>query len=104
MNEIILIAKLQAKPGHHEELEKELKLLVKGTCKEPECLLYALHRDADDPSRFVIIEKWASKKALDTHTSLPHFLRYRKYAVPILVGMPELVFLEPLGEGDKGGV
>ncbi len=104
MEEIVMIATLQAKPGHHEELEKELKLLAKGTCKEPGCLRYALHRDAENPSRFVMIEHWASKDAMNVHTSLPHFLRYRKNAVPLLLAMPEITFLTPIGESDKGKI
>lgn len=64
MTQFILIGKMKAKPGCEEQLEKVLQTLAKGTHTEPGCLFYALHRNEENHSIFVLIEGWASKNIL----------------------------------------
>ena len=55
MGAIFLLAKLKAKPGLESVIEKELKALAEATYLEPGCSLYAIHRDVNDSSQFVVI-------------------------------------------------
>jgi quinol monooxygenase YgiN len=76
---IILNVHFQAAPGHEEELGAELLSLVAPTRAEPGCLVYELHFDPEDPSKFMFYEKFASQAALDQHIAMPHLKRLQDY-------------------------
>jgi quinol monooxygenase YgiN len=50
----------QAYAGTHQEIKR--------------CLAYEFHQDSDDPSVFVIFEKWPDGASLDAHFQQPHTL------------------------------
>jgi len=102
MSELFMLAKLKAKIGSESKMEKELKALVEATHFEPGCLLYALHRDANDSSRFVVIERFSSKEALDSHYASPHFLKHFSLISSLLASEPEIISLNSIGDGKKG--
>lgn len=104
MSEFVLIGKMKAKTGCEALLEDVLKELSIGTHTEPGCIFYMLHRDAEDPSIFVLIEGWASKEALEVHFKSPHFLQQFPRISSLISGDPELTYLTPLGEGKKGNL
>lgn len=64
MKEFVLVGKMKAKPDCEERLEDALKALSVGTYTEPGCLLYALHRDVEDSSVFVLVEGWVYTRKL----------------------------------------
>lgn len=102
MEEFVLIGKMRAKPNCITSLEDALKTLAKGTYTESGCIFYALHRDSDDSSLFVLVEGWASKEALEAHFNSPHFLQQFPIISSLIVDEPELTYLTPLGKGKKG--
>lgn len=104
MKEFVLIGKMKAKPNCEMKLEEVLKTLSLGTYTEPGCIVYALHRDINDPSVFVLVEGWASKVDLEAHFNTPHFLQQFPNISSLIVGEPELTYLIPLGEGKKGNL
>ncbi|HEX8871848.1 MAG TPA: putative quinol monooxygenase [Candidatus Acidoferrum sp.] len=71
-----LIALLRAKEGQQLLLEAELRALVAPTRREEGCLLYSLHRAADQPGAFLFHEVWQSREHHAAHTKSPHFLRW----------------------------
>ena len=75
MEAFILIGKMKDKPNCEMELQEVLKALSVGTYTESGCIIYALHRDINDHSVFVLYEGWASKKDLGAHFNTPHFLQ-----------------------------
>jgi quinol monooxygenase YgiN len=81
-----------------------LQALSVGTYTESACAFYALHRDMTDPSIFVIVEGWASKEALDSHFTSPHFLQHAPKISSLIIGEPELTYLEPLNKEQKGSL
>jgi len=100
MSEVIVVAKSRAIPGKEAELEAALRACVTPTHKEAGCLTYALHRGADDPTAFALIERWTSREALDAHLRLPHVAALFT-ALPMLVAEPpEILVLNALGAGD----
>jgi quinol monooxygenase YgiN len=101
MEEFVLIGKMKAKPNCETQLEKALKELSVGTYTEAGCLLYALHRDIENPTTFILIEKWTSKEALEIHFNSPHFLQQFPIIASLVIGEPELTYLTPLSEGKK---
>jgi quinol monooxygenase YgiN len=71
MSEVVVVVTLQAKPGKEEEMAAALTAGSAETHAEDGCLVYAMHQNVEDPSRFAIVESWASQSHLDTHLALP---------------------------------
>lgn len=80
MSEIAVVAISVAKPGYEEQLREVLEGLVGPTRKEQGALQYDLHRDLDEPRRFVFFERWESREALAVHGQSAHIAAYRQAA------------------------
>jgi len=76
---IVLNVHFQAAPGHEKEFGAQLRALVSPTHEEPGCIVYELHFDPEDPSKFMFYEKFASQAAIDHHVNTPHFKRFQSY-------------------------
>jgi quinol monooxygenase YgiN len=76
---VILNVHLEAVPGHEEELAEQLLALVAPTRGEPGNLAYELHRDPENPAKFMFYERFLSQEALDAHNAAPHFKRWQAY-------------------------
>lgn len=70
---MIVVAKLKAKKGAEEEMEKVLCDAVKNVASEEGTLTYTLHRSQSDPCTFLFYEKYKDADALTAHSSTPHF-------------------------------
>lgn len=81
MNEvpIVLNVHMQAVAGREGDLETQLRSLLEPTRKEPGCLVYELHKDADNAGKFMFYEKFKSQSALDLHIDSPHFKKFLAY-------------------------
>jgi len=77
---ISVIAGFAVKDGKEAECLDIVKKLVEATQKENGCIMYECFKSTDDPKKFVIMEKWESKEALDAHMATAHFKEY----VPVL--------------------
>jgi quinol monooxygenase YgiN len=78
MPEIAVIAIAVAKPGFEEQLREAAQRIVEPTRNEQGALQYDLHRDLDEPRRFVFFERWESRDALAAHAQSAHIAAYRK--------------------------
>ncbi len=67
MSEIAVVATIIAKPGMEDKLLEQVGTIVGPTRLEAGALQYDLHRDRDDPRRFVFFERWESEAALAAH-------------------------------------
>ena len=76
---IVLNVHMRAVPGRERELESELRALLVPTREERGCLAYELHRDREDPHKFMFYEKFESQAALDAHVQSPHFQKFLAY-------------------------
>ncbi|MGK7654483.1 putative quinol monooxygenase [Roseovarius sp. B08] len=63
---------------------------------EPGCLRYDLHRDRDDPARFVMLEAWADAEALEAHGNAAAFTGLAARFDELLMTSPDLRCLEHL--------
>lgn len=100
MAEITIIASIHASEGHVEDVEAALETLIEATHAEAGCIRYVLHRHADDPAKFVLIEHWRDQDALDVHFRTEHMGAFMTAAGPWLEGGSMLHVLEPLPKGD----
>lgn len=66
------VAIFVAKPGHEAEVERLLQALVKPSRAEVGAVYYNLHKDRENPRRFVFTEEWENQAALDAHVASKH--------------------------------
>jgi len=72
MSEITVLAYAEAKENCVKKLEEAFRAAIPPTHAEKGCIKYALQQSADHPNKFVMIEKWISKEALDLHLKAEH--------------------------------
>jgi quinol monooxygenase YgiN len=99
MSEIVVCASFKLRPEHLEEAEAILREVIRTTHAEEGCLLYALHRSTEEPTRYVLVERWRSREDLDGHYKSPH-LAPLSLATGVLAEPPVTWVCEPLPEGD----
>jgi quinol monooxygenase YgiN len=100
MSELIVVATLQALPGKEAEVEALCRGAIAPTHAEDGCVLYALHRDQKDPTRFTYIERWESRAHLDAHLSSAHLIEFREKMAGLSTGAAEILLLDALPDGD----
>ena len=76
---VILNVHMEAVPGREQDLARELTALVEPTRKESGCVAYELHRDPENPAKFMFYERFKSQAALDDHVNTPHFKKFLAY-------------------------
>jgi quinol monooxygenase YgiN len=73
------------KPGHEDEAVTLFRTLTKHTRAEPGCRMYLAHRSTADPGRFFLYEQYDDQAALDAHRAAPHFQRYVKDGLFLII-------------------
>ena len=80
-----VIAVITAKPGMRDSILMHFRANVPAVKAEKGCLEYGAAVDADPalsiqakwgPDTFLVVEKWASKDALQAHAATPHMAAY----------------------------
>ena len=78
-NHVIVNVHMEALPNHEERLANQLLALVAPTRREAGCLVYELHRDPQNPAKFMFYERFSSQAALDEHLASPYFKAFVAY-------------------------
>jgi quinol monooxygenase YgiN len=104
--QVVVVATIQVKPGNEDEALAALTAAIAPTHEEDGCLGYALHRDLDDPTRFIFVERWASAGALDAHGRQPHLKELLGKVGPLVAAPPVIVRTAaiPAGNTQKGAL
>lgn len=76
---VILNVHLQAAEGREEEAATQLTKLIAPTRDEPGCVKYLLHRDSQDPAKFMFYEEFRSQDAVQAHNQSEHFQKWVAY-------------------------
>ena len=100
MSQVVVVAIFEVQEGKAEEAEAALRETIEATHAEAGCLNYALHRDAGDPNVFVLVEKWTSQVALDSHFQQPYVAALGERASGVLAAPPTIRFCSPIPVGD----
>jgi len=98
--QVVVAATVQVKPESQDQALTALTTAIQATHGEDGCIAYALHRDTQDPTRFVIVEKWATQEALEQHGETPHLKALFGALGPLLAGPPTITYTAPLPVGD----
>ncbi|MBB4982691.1 MULTISPECIES: putative quinol monooxygenase [Streptomyces] len=99
---IKLIVLVSTLPGRGEEQVAAFEALAPLVRAEEGCLQYDLHRVADDPDRFALIERWASAEALAAHDVAPHMVAAGAANKAFRAGPAEVVRLVDAPVGSPG--
>lgn len=98
MQEITAIVEVELVPGREEEALEALRALIEATHANDEgCLLYAAHRVADEPTKVVMVERWASPQSLEAHGQTDHVAAAMGHDA--FTGQPKMTMIEGLGFG-----
>ena len=100
MSTVVVIATFKARAGRAEEVIAGLTPVIEQTHDEAGCLAYALHRDANDPDTLVLVERWTSQVALESHFQQPYIAGLGEVAAELLAQPPVLHICAPLTIGD----
>jgi quinol monooxygenase YgiN len=100
MSEVTVVVTLQAKEGKEDEMAAALTAGSPQTHQEDGCLVYAMHQQVDDPSRFAIVECWASQAHLETHLALPKVQEMIATLDGLAAGPPDFGIYATLHAGD----
>jgi len=79
---IVMCVHIWVKP---ENLDEFLKVTLEnhnGTRKEPGNIRFDVLQSADDPTRFMLYEVFASQEAIEHHRTTPHYIRFRDSVNP----------------------
>ena len=106
MPEIVVVGSFTARAGMEAQATEAFRAVVEPTHGEEGCILYALHRGADDPRRLAFVERWASRQALEAHLASPHVQAVLDRVDELFSDGGDIVVYEaiPGGERRKGSL
>lgn len=87
---ITITAKSTVKPEKKEAFLILAEKLVKESRKEKGCLSYCLYEDINHPGKFIIIEEWKDKRAIQSHNTSKHFTEIVPEMSKLREGKPEV--------------
>jgi quinol monooxygenase YgiN len=98
---VVVVATITPRPEHHDEVVAAFTATIPQVHAEDGCELYALHQTSD---RLIMIEKWASREALDTHRRGAALTALNPQLAGKVTGPSEVIVLDavPAGEPAKG--
>ena len=100
MSEVVVVVVAQARPGKGDEALAAFADVAVPTHAEPGCTAYALHRAASDPDQIVLVERWASREALDEHLASEHLAAFRAGSADLGAAPMQIVVTTPVPAGD----
>ena len=106
MSEVVVVGSFKINAGKENEALEAFKALVEPTHGEEGCVLYALHRGADDPSALTFIERWQSRELLDEHLKSSHVSALLERAEELWGDNGEITVYDavPAGQPKKGSL
>lgn len=95
MSQLAVHARFVATSGRGPELRDAVEAMAQAAAEEPGTLVYAVHRDRDQPDAVVMYELYASDEALDAHGSTDAARRFGEVLGDLLAEEPGVWFSRP---------
>jgi quinol monooxygenase YgiN len=87
---LIVLAEATLGDGTLDEGRAALTEMIERSRKEERCLGYSYAVDVIDPSKLVVVEKWADQAALDYHFQTLHMAAFQKALGELDITVTEL--------------
>lgn len=82
----VILVQVQVRPEHLPSFTTAIAAnAAASVAHDPGCLRFEVLQQADDPTRWVFYEVYASQDAWEAHRASPHFLAYKAVADVALV-------------------
>ena len=81
---LMLTAYIEVAERDRDAIRAALTDVIAATRAEAGCTEYGCYEDTQVPGRFVFVERWQDKAALDRHLTTPHMAAWMKVAGPRL--------------------
>ncbi|GAA1954943.1 putative quinol monooxygenase [Kitasatospora viridis] len=88
-----VIAELRPRADRLAEFRVQAEAMAVASRDEPGCLSYELYVDPADQARWLVVEEWADRAALDAHLAAPHLAEALARTAELLTGEPRLKIL-----------
>ena len=92
-----LLVRSAVEAGDVEKVEASFGKARSLTLNEPGCRAYELNRDTQNPSHYLVYERWKDLAALDAHLKTPHIKALFVELPKVTDGAPESQVLLPAG-------
>lgn len=94
MSEIVVLVNYRAQPDQIDQAQRAIATLVRTVlANEPDCGGINVLQAADDPARFLLVEKWPSREVfLGPHMQQAHIQSFIQSAGAFLAGPPDISF------------
>lgn len=90
---VILMATLKANEGQGDAVAAEFNKLLPRVLKDPGTVGYLVGRVANDPSKFIVIEQYESREALQFHGQTEHFKAFNAATRGMFAGRADIQIL-----------
>jgi quinol monooxygenase YgiN len=97
--DLVVIAEVFAREDSVAELEEMLREHTERCHEEPGILVFAVHRDREDPRHFAVIEVYESYEDIERHRGTERYQALMEQ-IPELIEDRSRLELEPLPAGD----
>ncbi len=82
----VVLVRVQVKPGTEEAFLAATLENARASNREPGVARFDVLRDAEDPSRFLLVEAYRDQEAPARHKETVHYLRWKETAEPLMAG------------------
>src|SRR5215813_2980631 len=89
---LLLTAFIEIDPRDREVLRPALSDVIAATRLEEGCAEYGCYEDTQAPGRYVFVERWRDKAALDRHLATPHMAAWMQAARGVLTSATGTLF------------
>ena len=93
---LAISAILRVQPGKEEEFIQAFKAFLPHVKAEPGTDTYRLHRSLDEPTKFLIYERYKSRDDINAHGSSAEFKAFSKGLAPFMAGKAEISMFEEI--------
>lgn len=87
---LIVIGRVACAEGRREDLVAHMKTMQEASRAEPGCLDYGFFAAVEDPDKFVAVELWESRQALETHFAAPSVAAFTGGLAGLITGVPKV--------------
>jgi quinol monooxygenase YgiN len=106
MADVVAVVVYRANPNDVEAATEAFRRVVEPTHAEAGALTCALTQSEDDPTVFLLIERWASMEAVEEHLEKTYVKAFREVVGDLFSADPEVFMLSdvPIGDSAKGRI